>query len=300
MDWDDLRFFLQVARTGRLTAAARALGVDHATVSRRIASLEGSLGVQLLHRSPRGCTLTDAGLRLLPRAEAVESAAMAAAEDAGEGAELSGAVRVGIPEGAASHLCVEAATDLIIRNPRLDLQIVAMPRNFSLSQREADFAIALTPPEQGRLRIRKIADYTLRLYAARGYLDGLAQGRPSALEDLRRLRGVGYVQDLIFDKGLDYLSEVAAGLHPRLTSTSLLVQLELLCAGAGVGVLPDYIARRHGDLEPVLGDAVRITRSYWLVLHENSADLARVRQAAEAMATGIRARIQTQAGAPGG
>jgi DNA-binding transcriptional LysR family regulator len=290
MDWDDLRFFLQVARTGRLTAAARALGVDHATVSRRIASLEAALGAQVLHRSPRGCTLTDAGLRLLPRAEAAESAALAAAEDAGEGAALSGAVRVGIPEGAASHLCVEAATALIMRNPRLDLQIVAMPRNFSLSQREADFAIALTPPEQGRLRIRKITDYTLRLYASRAYLGGLAQGAPRVLEDLRHLRGVGYVQDLIFDKGLDYLSEVAEGLHPRLTSTSLLVQLELLRAGAGVGVLPDYMARRCPELMPVLGDLAPITRSYWLVLHENSADLIRVRLAAEALAAGIRSR----------
>ncbi|MFT4794622.1 MAG: DNA-binding transcriptional LysR family regulator [Paracoccaceae bacterium] len=292
MDWDDLRFFLQVARTGRLTAAARALGVDHATVSRRIAALEGSLGAQLLHRSPRGCTLTDAGMRLLPRAEAVESAAMAAAKEAGEGAELSGAVRVGIPEGAASHLTVQAAAELVARNPRLELQIVAMPRTFSLSQREADFAIAITPPDQGRLRIRKISDYTLSLYAATGYLDAQRGGRPRTVDDLRRLRGVGYVQDLIFDKGLDYLSEVGPGLHPRLTSTSLLVQMELVRAGAGVGILPDYMGARCEGLERVLADQVKITRSYWLVLHENSADLARVRLAAEALAAGIRARAQ--------
>lgn len=291
MDWDDLRYFLQVARTGRLTAAARALGVDHATVSRRLAALEESLGAQLLHRSPRGCTLTDAGVRLLPRAEAVESAALLAAEEAGEGQQLSGAVRVGIPEGAASHLTVEAAAALCARHPRLEVQFVAMPRSFSLSQREADFAITISPPEQGRLRIRKIVDYSLRLYARTSYLDGLPQGRPGSVDDLRRMRGVGYVQDLISDKGLDYLAEVGANLHPRLTSTSLLVQLELVRAGAGVGVLPDYMGRRCPELEPVLGDKVRIDRAYWLVLHENSAELARVRQAAEAMATGIRAKV---------
>ncbi|MGG7568568.1 LysR family transcriptional regulator [Rhodovulum sp. DZ06] len=290
MDWDDLRYFLQVARTGRLTAAARALGVDHATVSRRLAALEESLGAQLLHRSPRGCTLTDAGMRLLPRAEAVENAALLAAEEAGEGQALSGAVRVGIPEGAASHLTVEAAAELCARHPRLEVQFVATGRSFSLSQREADFAITISPPEQGRLRIRKIADYTLRLYAQTAYLDALPRGRPKGIEDLRRMRGVGYVQDLIFDPGLDYLSEVATGLHPRLTSTSLLVQLELVRAGAGVGILPDYMGKRHPELEPVLPGKVQIKRAYWLVLHENSAELARVRQAAEALAAGIRAK----------
>ena len=131
----------------------------------------------------------------------------------------------------------------------------------------------------------------LRLYARTEWLDSLPRGRPQTVEDLRRMRGVGYVQDLIFDPGLDYLSEVATGLHPRLTSTSLLVQLELVRAGAGVGILPDFMCRKHPELEPVLVDQVAIKRGYWLVLHENAAELARVRQTAEALAAGIRAKV---------
>ncbi len=289
MNWDDLRFFLQVARTGRLTQAARALGVDHATVSRRIGALEAAMQAKLFDRSPRGYSLTEAGRRLMPTAEAVESATMAAAAAVGDRQHaLSGAVRVGMPEGAASHLVTEAATALCEAHPQLEIQIVALPRSFSLSQREADFAVVVTPPETGRLRIRKIADYDLRLYAARDYIAGR---EPKTLEDLRGLRGVGYVQDLIFDKGLDYIAEIGAGLTPHLTSTSLLVQLALTQAGGGLCILPDFMARRHRELVPVLPEITRITRAYWLVLHQNTAEVARIRLAAKAFADAMRERL---------
>ncbi|MGM0584620.1 MAG: LysR family transcriptional regulator [Pseudomonadota bacterium] len=289
MNWDDLRYFLQVARTGRLTSAARALGVDHATVSRRVAALESALGARLFDRSPRGYALTEAGRLLLPTAEAMESASIAAAQEVGgRQHDLSGAVRVGMPEGAASHLVTEAATALCEQHPRLELQIVALPRTFSLSQREADFAIVVTPPVAGRLRIRKIADYRLRLYGAESYL---AAREPKTPEDLRRHRLVGYVPDLIFDKGLDYLSEIAGAASPALASTSLLVQLELVLAGGGLGVLPDFMARRHPTLRPVLPEATEITRAYWLVLHQNTAELARVRRTSRAFAEAMRDRL---------
>jgi DNA-binding transcriptional LysR family regulator len=289
MNWDDMRFFLQVARTGRLTTAARALGVDHATVSRRVAALEEALGARLFDRSPRGYALTEAGRLLMPTAETMESASIAAAQEVGgRQHDLSGAVRVGMPEGAASHLVTEAAAALCAQHPRLELQIVALPRTFSLSQREADFAIVVTPPAAGRLRIRKIADYTLRLYGAESYL---ARGAPTSAEDLRGHRLVGYVPDLIFDKGLDYLSEIGASGPPALASTSLLVQLEMVLAGGGLGVLPDFMARRHPCLRPVLPEATQITRAYWLVLHQDTAELARIRRASRAFADAMRERL---------
>lgn len=289
MNWDDMRFFLSVARTGRLTSAARALGVDHATVSRRVAALEESLGARLFDRSPRGYAPTEAGRLLMPTAEAMESASIAAAQEVGgRQHDLAGAVRVGMPEGAASHLVTEAAAEMVERHPNLEIQIVALPRTFSLSQREADFAIVVTPPQAGRLRIRKIADYRLRLYGAEGYLAGR---RPRAAEDLRGMRLVGYVPDLIFDKGLDYLSEIGAAGPPALGSTSLLVQLELVLAGGGLGVLPDFMARRHPQLRPVLPEETEITRAYWLVLHEDTAELARIRRVSRAFAEAMRERL---------
>lgn len=289
MNWDDMRFFLQVARTGRLTVAARLLGVDHATVSRRVAALEAALATRLFDRSPKGYALTDAGRLLLPTAEAMETASISAAQEVGgQQHDLSGAVRVGMPEGAASHLIPEAAAALVARHPRLELQIVALPRTFSLSQREADFAIVVTPPTAGRLRIRKIADYRLRLYGTEAALAGR---EPRSLEDLSAHRLVGYVPDLILDKGLDYLSEIGLAGPPALASTSLLVQLDFVLAGGGLGVLPDFMARRHPSLRPVLPEATEIVRAYWLVLHQDTAELARIRRTSRAFAEAMRERL---------
>ena len=289
MNWDDMRFFLQVARAGQLTEAARALGVDHATVSRRVGALERALSARLFDRSPKGYALTEAGRALLPTAETMETASMAAAQEVGgRQHDLSGAVRIGMPEGAASHLIPQAAADLVAAHPRLQVQIVALPRTFSLSQREADFAIVVTPPAAGRLRIRKIADYRLRLYGAESLL---AKGAPATTEDLRRWPLVGYVPDLIFDKGLDYLGEIPGAPPPTVASTSLLVQAEMVAAGAGLGVLPDFMARERPGLAPVLAQATEITRAYWLVLHQDTAELARIRRVARAFADAMRARL---------
>lgn len=284
-----MRYFLHVARSGRLTEAGRALGVDHATVSRRIGALERALSARLFDRSPRGYALTEAGRALLPTAEAMESASMiAAAEVGGRQDELSGVVRIGMPEGAASHLAPRAVATLAESYPRLSIQIVALPRTFSLSQREADFAIVVTPPAAGRLRIRKIADYRLRLYGARSLL---GDAPPENAEALRRWRLVGYVPDLIFDKGLDYLTEIPGAPTPAVASTSLLVQLELVAAGAGLGVLPDFMARTRPELVPVMPELTEIVRAYWLVMHQDTADLARNRRVARAFADAMRAGL---------
>ena len=227
--------------------------------------------------------------QLLLTAEAMESASMlAAAEVGGRQDELSGAVRIGMPEGAASHLAPAAVADLVESYPRLEIQIVALPRTFSLSQREADFAIVVTPPAAGRLRIRKIADYRLQLYGA---AELLGDHPPRTPDELRRWRLVGYVPDLIFDKGLDYLSEIPGAPTPAVASTSLLVQLEMVAAGAGLGMLPEFMARRRPGLVPVMPEVTRITRAYWLVMHQDTAELARIRRVARAFADAMRARL---------
>src|SRR5689334_17776491 len=150
-DWDDLRFFLAVARAGRLTVAARRLGADHATVSRRITSLESALKATLFERRPQGYTLTAHGERLVVAAEAIESQALAASSDiAGADLALSGTVRIGAPDGFGTTFLAPRTRVLIERYPDLEVQLVAMPRLLSLSKREADIAISLSPPKEGK------------------------------------------------------------------------------------------------------------------------------------------------------
>jgi DNA-binding transcriptional LysR family regulator len=154
-----------------------------------------------------------------------------------------------------------------------------MPRLLSLSKREADIAIALGPPKEGRVVARKLTDYRLGLYAAPAYLAGHAAIR--ARDDLFDHPLIGYIDDLIFMPELDYLDEVCRGLRPRVQLSSLVAQIEATAAGAGLCVLPAFVARRRADLVPVLADDVSLTRTFWLIVHAELRDVARVRATAD-------------------
>lgn len=275
-DWDDLRFFLAVARSGRLTAAARRLGADHATVSRRITSLEESLKAKLFERRPQGYALTGHGEQLLAKAESMETEALAIQSEIG-GADmaLSGTVRIGAPDGFGSTFLAPRFAPLAKAYPGLELQLIAMPRLLSLSKREADVAITLAPPKEGKVVARKLCDYRLGLYASQGYLDTMPP--ITAAEDLFSHRIVGYIDDLIFTPELDYLDEVAKGLRAQIQSSSVLAQMNAVAAGAGIGVIHHFMAVDEPRLVPVLPDSVSITRSFWLLVHADLKDVARVR-----------------------
>lgn len=170
-DWDDLRIFLAVARAEGLSGAGRRLGLDAATVGRRIARLETATGARLFAKSPQGYALTDAGARLLPHAEAAEAAAVAGAEAlSGATGTLTGQLRIGAPDGCANYLLPQVCAALCDAHPGLDIQIVALPRVFNLSKREADLAITVSPPKAGRLTVQRLTDYRLHLAADRGWL----------------------------------------------------------------------------------------------------------------------------------
>ncbi|MCP4562490.1 MAG: LysR family transcriptional regulator [Bosea sp.] len=275
-DWDDLRFFLAVARSGRLTAAARRLGADHATVSRRITSLEESLKAKLFERRPQGYALTGHGEQLLAKAESMETEALAIQSEIG-GADmaLSGTVRIGAPDGFGSSFLAPRFAGFAKAYPGLELQLIAMPRLLSLSKREADVAITLAPPKEGKVVARKLCDYRLGLYASQDYLD--AMPKIAAAEDLFAHRVVGYIDDLIFTPELDYLDEVAKGLRAQIQSSSVLAQMNAVAAGAGIGVIHHFMAVDEPRLVPVLPESVSITRSFWLLVHADLKDVARVR-----------------------
>lgn len=290
MNWDDLKLFLAIGRLGKLTAASRRLGLDVATLSRRMTGLENSLETKLFERSPKGYALSEVGHALMRHAEAMELAAEAAREEVGQAsAALSGAVRIGVPEGVANFLLSEICVDLCNANPDLDMEVVALPRVFSLSQREADLAIAVSPPPSGRLTVQKITDYRLRLYAVDALIDRHGGFRRDW--DLRQVRWIGYISDLVFDPSLDYIPHVVSDVRPALTSTSLLIQLRWLLAGAGVGILPDFIAGAYPALKPVRGDQISLKRSFYLIRHETDVRVKRVSAVADRVVAGIRERV---------
>ena len=292
-DWDDMRIFLSVARAESLSGAARRLRVDPATVSRRIARLEAEADAVLFVKSPQGYVPTEAGARLIAHAEAAERAMEAAREDLQGRAEgLTGTIRLGAPDGCATYLLPAVTARIAQANPGLDIQVVALPRVFNLSRREADMAIGVSRPTAGRLRIQKIADYTLSLAAARDYLAGRPEIRSRA--DLRDHPIVGYIPDMIFDSELDYLTE--AGLQRvDFASNSVPVQIGWLKAGAGVGVIHDFVRPDAPDLVSVLADEFRLSRAFWLIRHADDARVARLNRFAEALVDEMRAEIAARA-----
>lgn len=272
MNWDDIRIFLQVARQGQILGAARALGLNHATVARRLTALEDSMGSKLVSRRTNGTELTLAGQRLLAHAEAMEAATLSAREASQVDSVIAGTVRIGAPDGFGVGFLAGRLAELADRHPGLRLELVPVPRAFSLSRREADIAVTLERPQQGRLVSRKLVDYRLGLFASRSYLT--RHGMPQSLEALETHRLVGYVDDLIYSASLDYTDAYLRNWRSSLSVSSALGQIEAVRAGAGIGILHYFMAQRDDELVPVLPQHL-LSRSYWTVMHE---DLRKIRR----------------------
>ena len=276
MEWDNLRFFLELSRAGKLTVAARRLGVDHTTVARRVQALEKSMDTQLFLRAAAGYSLTEAGRNLVPQAEAMESA-FAAIEKARQGQKdhLSGQVRIGVPEGYGTLMLAPQLAELTRRYPNLGIDLLAAPRMLQLSRREADIVITLERPERGPFIISKLTDYVLRLYASLEYLQ---QHPPiGGREDLREHGFVSYIDDLLFSKELLFLDEIGKPGHVALRSTSILAQQQATAAGAGIAMLPSFAADADPRLQRVLGDTVCFTRTFWMLMPIELKDIARMK-----------------------
>lgn len=278
MNWDDVRIFLAVARAGQILGASRRLELNHATVSRRVAALEESLKTKLFRRLTTGSELTPAGERFLEVAERMEADMITArAEISGEGEEVSGTVRIGAPDGIGVAFLAPRLGRLTALHRDLNIQLVPVPRSFSLSRREADIAITVERPTEGRLVAAKLVDYTLGLFAARAYVED--NGLPQTVDELSTHRLVGYVPDLVASPSLDYAAEFSPRWDARFSISSSLGQTEAVRCGAGIGMLHTFIARSIPELVPV-PVVPSIRRAYWLVYHESMRPLRRIQAVA--------------------
>jgi DNA-binding transcriptional LysR family regulator len=278
MDWDDARYFLAVARAGQMLGASRRLGVSQALLSRHIAALEAAIGARLLDRTTRGCALTEAGRELFAVAERIEAELLgAAARLHGAAVAVSGTVRIGAPDGFGSAFLAPRLGALRARHPGLEIELVPITRSFSLSRREADLAVMVGRPGRGRLRVRRLTDYTLGVYAGAAYLRGVAA--PTTPADLARHPRVGYVEDLVYSPELHYAAELLPDWRADIAVASAAGQIEAVRGGAGIGILHDFMAARHDDLVRIL-PGLRVRRAYWTVWHEAMRDAGRVRAVA--------------------
>lgn len=278
MNWDDLRVFLAVARQPKLDAVAAQMNLDATTISRRIRRLEKTLGSTLFERTRRGHVLTPAGEGLTKRVEEMESISFDVS--ASSDAKLAeGRVRLGVPEGLGATVVAPALRAFRAIYPKIDVDLIALSGFVSVPKREADMSVLLARPTAGRLKAKKVSDYTLGLYATQSYLSAAPPVRAKA--DLPDHTLVGYVDDLIYSSQLRYLDELVPGLVPDLSSPSILAQREMIAAGAGIGILPNFMAQKADRLIRLIPDEIDVERTFWLAVHEDVARLKRNRHMVE-------------------
>ncbi|MGA0543573.1 LysR family transcriptional regulator [Neotabrizicola sp. VNH66] len=274
-NWDDMQFFLALARDGQLTGAARQLGSSHVTVARRIDRLEGALRQRLFERSARGYELTASGRRLVETAERMEEASGGITPGEGPGQGLTGSLRLAVPEGFSNFFSEHMLAAFIARFPGLSLELITLTQVISLSRREADLTVTLDPVTRGGYRSELMAEYHLRIYAAQSYL---AQHGPiRARADLPQHPFLGYIEEMLFATGLDYLGEVHPGLRPGFKSSSIFSQMTAARQAVGLCVLPCYMAEGCADLVPVLPAEITLKRGYWLTCHRDTRQMRRER-----------------------
>ena len=271
--WNDLQDFLAIARSGQLARAAAAMGVDATTIGRRLRRLEARLGRTLFEQTREGQVLTEAGEALLAQVERMARAADAIASDGAAGT-LTGVLRVSVSEGFGAFFVARHLPAFASEHPGLTVDLVASSGFLSPSRREADVAVLLARPRSGPLVAAKLSDYALHLYAARDYLARHPAPTRATLGTAHRL--VGYIPDLLYAPELRYLDDIDARLVPHLRSSSIQAQARLIESGAGIGVLPHFIAGANPALVRVLPD-ISIRRAFWMVTHRDTRRLARVR-----------------------
>lgn len=276
IDWDNLRHFLEVARTRRVSAAASRLGVEHTTVARRIRALEAELGTVLFEKSrSQGYTLSADGRRLLDHVARIEHDLLHAREALHDAGPPTGQLRIGVTEGFGCHVLMPLAATLQQQLPGLSLDILPVPRFVSLSRHEADLAVTLERPQRGPYVCVKLCDYALKLYATPGYLAG--QPTIASRADLAGHGFISYVDDLMFSPHLRYLEDVLPGSRVLLRSTSVVAQHQAVLQGHALAILPCFMAHGDARLQVVLPQAVHITRSFWMYCHEDLFRLRRVK-----------------------
>ena len=278
---DDLLVLLAVARSGRFTAAAESLGLNHTTISRRINSLEKTLGGRVLSRAVGGWELTELGRRAATAAEEVEAAV--AAFDGGPDVprQLSGVVRMTATDGFSAYVAAPAIARLQRSHPALSVEIVTVTRQALQIRSGIDIEVVVGEPQVHRAEAVHLGEYVLGMYASRDYLE--ERGAPTTADELTRHPLVYFVDSMLQVDDLDAPRRLVPTMNDSLSSTNVFVHVEATRAGAGIGLVPCFMADRHDDLVRLLPEAFAERLPYWMVLRTDSLRRPAVAAVADAL-----------------
>ncbi len=269
LDWDDLRFVLALARGKSLSATARALHVNHATVARRIDAVEESLGHLLFDRRPDGYALTLAGTRVAEKAEEMERSALAVSDLLASADLPTGIVRITATRSFADLIVTEALADIRQTAPGITIELTAETRVVSIAQRAADIALRLGRPQTSDLIGRKVCEYSFGYYAAPELLN--------AQTDISKLPLIGWDENTSFALEFQWMQAHLPNQTYSLRSNSNAVQAAAAAFGLGVALLPDYLARTQPGLAPIAFGPLPPNREISILTRPDLVDVPRVR-----------------------
>src|SRR5262245_12809082 len=274
LDWEDVRYFVALARHGTLSATARALRVNHATVARRVASLEMLIGRALFERRAKGYVLTPEGKAVLDEANAMDEAAVSVLRRLDAGTEFSGLVRLAAGRVLAERFLIDRLRAFHERYPAIDLEVIGGSRVVSLAKREADVALRYVAPTEHALVGRRVGTITLGLYASAAYRDKLKAGQTPAF--------IGFDEDSNFIDDAKWMARQFGSQRFSFRTNSQTTQAAAARAGYGVALLPRFIVATHEpDLVQVsLGGRLPV-RDVWLLIRRDLAKVPRVRALAD-------------------
>lgn len=274
-EWNDMKVFLAVARLGTISLAGEKLGIEHSTVSRRIDRLEALLNSVLFDRRRSGYSLTTAGRALVPHAEQMESAILAAMEESSGEHDISGVVRVGTPEAFGINVLAPSLVQMRKEHPGLHIELMAQPQFPSLVTREVEILVTLDPPEMGRYKISRLGQVDYFLFCSPDYLQ--SRDPIKKVSDIMQHEFVDYIHDGSVTERYRVLEELVPEPRRSFTTTSVLAQRAAAAAGMGLVLLTPYVAGIGKDLACVFPEQPLMTRSLWIAAPEDLLKIKRHR-----------------------
>ena len=281
MDWNDLKYFLAVARSGSLTHTSGHLRVSQSTVGRRIAELEANLGMMLFQRHQTGYSLTDEGREVLRHAELVENSIMALERGAaGLDRTLAGTVRLATSENLATDLIIPAMPAFRKRYPGIRLEIITSTVTAELGRREADIALRVVRPTRGNLKVRCVGHMTYSVYGSKDYVEKhpVVEGEP-----LGGRHFIVWDDDHAHMPAAIWLAREYPGCKIALVTSSLPAQIAAVRAGLGLAVIPDFLVGNDNFVRVIPSDQM-FSAEVWLVTHADLVASARVRAVSDFLA----------------
>lgn len=264
---DDLLVLLAVSRSGRFTTAADSLGLNHTTVSRRIAALEKTLGGRVLARTVGGWELTELGQRASAVAEDVEAAMRGITATTGQQA-ISGVVRMSATDGFSAYIAAPAIARLQRSHPALSVELLTVTRRALQHRSGLDLEVVVGETQVHRAQAIRLGEYVLGMYASRRYLAEF--GTPRSVAELTRHPLVYFVDSMLQVDDLDAPRRLVPSMRDSLSSTNVFVHVEATRAGAGIGFLPCFMGDRHADLVRLLPNDFKEQLPYWMVARTDS------------------------------